>query len=514
MSQPRLSTSSGKPHVPWTWPTAALSGVITSFGFAPIALPVATLGGMALLIIALRAEASRGAGARSAMVVGISFGVGFVAVLVWWMRVVSPGAFVGLALAQAVMAAVSVVAVRSVITLPIWPVWTAGVWTLGEYLRGAYPFGGFPWGRLAHATLGSPLESWVRAIGMATTSTLVFLLAAGVAHLVSRPSPRVTVAVLAGVGAALGVAIALPTGTATPVGTTSVALVQGDVPVLFAQWPDREIFDKHVAATRKLATAIDEGTVPQPDMVLWPENSLDFDPLNDVSAATQLTELVQSLGAPILIGAILDGPTPATATNTGIVWTENGPADRYTKRRLVPFGEYVPFRGVLEGLVPRFGREIPRDMVPGPEQGPIHIAGTSVGDSICWDVAHDSIIRDIVRGGAQMLVVQTSNASFTGTSQPEQQWQISRLRAIETGRSVVVPSTNGISGVIDSSGNVVERAPTQSATFMSAEVELAEGITPGVRWGAKLQFVGILIGLAGLLLAAGRVGKSWIGRIP
>lgn len=494
----------------WVWLAAGIAGVVASLGFAPFAVPIATLLGMSLLITVLRHEVTSGWGIRSALVVALAFGFGFTAVLLWWMRVVSPGAYIALAIAQAVLTAASVLAIRVVIALPGWPVWSAAVWTMSEYLRGAFPFGGFPWGRLAHATLGSPVEAWVRVIGMAATSTLVFLLAAGLAHLVSKPRASEVAAVLVGAGMTVGLGVVLPTGAASPVGSTFVAVVQGDVPVLFASWPSREIFAKHVAATRDLVAAVDAGDVPQPDMVLWPENSLDFDPLNDPPAASQLTDLTRSLNSPILIGAILDGPTAETATNTGIVWTENGPADRYTKRKLVPFGEYVPFRDTLESLVPRFGREIPRDMLPGPEQGPVHIAGVTVGDAICWDVAHDAIVADTVRGGAQMLVVQTSNASFTGTSQPEQQWQISRLRAIETGRSVVVPSTNGISGIIDASGNVVERAPTRVSTFVSAKIELADGITPGVRWGANLQLGIILLGGAGLLLAARKTWRSQI----
>ena len=476
-------------------------------GFAPASAPVATLGGVAMLIALLRRQASDGDRFRTSAAAGLLYGLGFAVPLLWWMRVVSPGAHVALAVAQAVVIAVSIVAVRVVIALPGWPIWATGVWVAAEYLRSSYPFGGFPWGRLAYATLDTPMESYVRMVGMAATSGVVFLAAAGVAYMTSAPGLRRTGSALVGVGCVLGAGVALPVGVAAQSGVTSLAVVQGDVPVLFAPWPQREIFDKHVAATQELVRAIDAGEAPQPRMVLWPENSLDFDPLDDPAASAQLSDLARNLNAPILIGAILDGPSPTTALNAGIVWTSDGPTARYTKRKLVPFGEYVPFRQSLQGLVPRFGREIPRDMIPGPRQGPIDIGGVRVGDTICWDIAHDNVVRDVVRAGAQLLVVQTSNASFTGTAQPEQQWQISRLRAIETGRAVVVPSTNGISGVIDAQGEVIARLPAQEATFASADVELADGITPGVRWGWPLQLGSMLIGTFGLLWAGSRAWK-------
>ena len=101
-----------------------------------------------------------------------------------------------------------------------------------------------------------------------------------------------------------------------------------------------------------------------------------------------------------------------------------------------------------------------------------------------------------------MIVVQTSNASFTGTAQPEQQFKISRLRAIETGRWVLVPSTNGISGIIDAAGRVVVRAPMHEPATLSAAVPLATGPTLGVLIGRWLDYALMLAGLA-------TVGWAW-----
>ena len=98
-------------------------------------------------------------------------------------------------------------------------------------------------------------------------------------------------------------------------------------------------------------------------------------------------------------------------------------------------------------------------------------------------------------------MVQTSNASFTGTSQPEQQWQISRLRAIETGRFVLVPSANGISGIANAKGETIAEAKTQKPTTLSADIELGTGITTGVRWGGRLQKFLVFLAFLGFGLA-------------
>ncbi|CAN5121174.1 apolipoprotein N-acyltransferase [soil metagenome] len=480
---------------------AAGAGVLSSLGFAPVGWGVAIVIGFALLILILRSQQVQAGSMGLTILVGVAFGLGFAGPLVWWMTFVSFGAFVVLATVQVVLIALGVVAVRAVVVLRGWPIWAACVWLGSEYVRGAFPFGGFPWGRLAYAAVDTPLEAYARLIGTPALSAVVFLVAAllaGIAErLVSFPR-RVILAALVLLIVVLGEM--LPTGPEGPVGSKTVALVQGNVPVLFAPWPRGEIFAMHLDETRRLADAIQAGDEPTPDLILWPENSLDFDPYSEPGAADQLQTMAARVGAPILIGAILDGPTQTTAYNAGIVWEAEGPADRYVKRRLVPFGEYLPMRSILENLVGRFAREIPRDMLGGRQPGRILAGGINIGDMICFDVAYDRVVRDTVNAGAQLLVVQTSNASFTGSAQPEQQWQISRLRAIETGRTVVVPSTNGISGVIAPTGKVVARADTQAETHLSARVLLAEGTTPGIEWGSLIQLALVAAGSLGLAL--------------
>nr|WP_256435444.1 apolipoprotein N-acyltransferase [Aeromicrobium sp. CFBP 8757] len=469
-----------------------------SLDFDPVGLPFAMIAGVAGLIwLARRLSHAR---KRTVAVTGLLFGLGFMAPLIWWMNAVSAGAYVALVIAQALFFIPIMLALRAATRLRAWPLWGAGVWVLGEWARGRFPFTGFPWGRLAHTSIDTPFASYARLVAMPGTSAVLFVAAALVLVVVTGPGRRARIGAAAGVVAIVGVGALLPTGIAGADGTRQVALVQGDVPGVFLTWPRGEIFDLHVAETSRLVEKIRAGDVPQPDMVLWPENATDIDPYHDALVRQQIEDLSALLKAPILVGGIFDGPTVETARNSGVVWTADGPGDRYDKLKPVPFGEYVPFRQQAGFVVNRLARDIPRDMLAGDQPGAMTIGDTRIGDTICYDIAYDGVTRRAVDGGAQLMVVQTSNAAFTGTSQPEQQWDISRLRAIETGRWVVVPSTNGISGVVDPTGRSVERAPLHEPATISAEVTLASGRTPALVIGRYLEWLLVATGLGAWLL--------------
>ncbi len=486
---------------------ALLAGVLLALNFDPVDLPYSGIVGVAaLFVIAHRLDPVR---RRDVALLGLAFGLGFMAPLIWWMHAVSYGAYVALVVVQALYFIPILFGLRLASRLRWWPLAMPAVWVLGESIRSMVPFSGFPWGRLAHTTIDTPLDGYVRWLGMPATSFIVCLLAAGLAWLVVRPREQVTAVIGAG-AAVLLVGAVLPVGLAGgdqdgAGASAKIALVQGNIPGSFFTWKAGDIFKLHAAETEKLVQRIEDGEHAAPDLVLWPENATDVDPFRDRSLATQIERLSRALAAPILVGGLFDGPTIDTAYNAGVVWTASGPRDRYVKREPVPYGEYVPFRQVLGPFVPKFDRFIPRDMLPGDQPNVLSGGGVTWGDTICWDIAFDGLVREAVNGGAQVLVVQTSNASFTGTAQPEQQFKISRLRAIETGRWVLVPSTNGISGIIDASGRVVARAPMHSPATLSASVPLASGSTPGVVLGRWLQYA---------LMAGGVLALGWAWRRP
>jgi apolipoprotein N-acyltransferase len=373
-----------------------------------------------------------------------------------------------------------------------------------EALRSRYPLGGFPWGRLAFGVVDSPLAALASLGGAPLVSAAVALVGAALAAAFFalrdrrlRPAGLVVAAALAGCLACL--AIPLPTSGGSSV---TVALVQGNVPR--AGLPEtkqrQQVFVNHLVASHRLAEDIRAGRVPKPQMVIWPENASDLDPFTIPVVYTDMDTAVKDLGVDTLIGTVLDAP-PDHLTNTAIVWSPTtGPGAQYTKQKLVPFGEYIPMRGLLTKFIGRLAL-IPEDFEPGTKPGVLDIGGTRIGDVICFEVAFDSTVRETVRGGGKLLVIQTNNATYGHTGQPEQQLAISRLRAIEHGRAMVIAATSGISGVIRADGTVERQTREFTQETIVATVPLRGAKTLATRLGAWAELalcapVGVLIVMA------------------
>ncbi|MDP1877746.1 MAG: apolipoprotein N-acyltransferase, partial [Actinomycetota bacterium] len=334
--------------------------------------------------------------------------------------------------------------------------------------------------------------------------------AAVVAAIVAFRDGRMRMAVSWLAGAALVAAgsAVLPLDAAgdTVGGPTSarMAVVQGGTPQFGMGALDvrRAVLDNHVAQTLDLAAAVAEGQVAQPEFVLWPENSSDLDPFVDPDVAQAITAAARAVGVPILVGAVISADDPTGVWNVGIVWDpELGPTEMYIKTHPVPFGEYIPFRAFLAQHIARFER-VPRDFLPGDRPGNLDIAGIAVGNVICFEIAYAEVVDAVVDGGARLLTVQTNNATYGGTAQPEQQLAISRLRAIETGRTVAVAATSGISAIIDATGGVSDRMEEGESGWVVAEVPLRGQLTWASRIGHLVEIALCLAALAAILVGA------------
>ena len=476
---------------------AALAGVVLALAFEPVGFAVLVPLGVAGLFLSVR-----GLRARHAWLPGLGFGIGFCFVLLSWMRAVGPDAWLALASAQAVFFAVLGPVLATLSRRRAWPVWLALAWVGMETLRSSWPLGGLPWGRLAFATAGTPWEKALPYVGNAGVSLLLALLAGSLAWLAVSAGRRRLLAggVTAGVLAA-GMVPALAPYSPDLTGELTVAVVQGDVPgdgsnILLDH---RQVTRNHVDATVRLASDVAAGEEPRPDFVLWPENSTAVDPFAAPDINAGIEEASTAIGVPILVGAMVDAG-PESVLNQGIVWDpETGAGDRYTKRHPVAFGEYIPWRSVFRS---NFGKLalIPRDMQSGTRTEPLEVAGTPVADAICFDVAYDDGIHAQLNEGAELLVVQTSNAMFIHTGQIDQQFEITRLRAVETGRYVLVAATNGVSGVVAPDGTVLAEADPRTQQVLVEQVSLSQDLTPAVRIGPWLGRACLVAALLALVL--------------
>ncbi len=273
--------------------------------------------------------------------------------------------------------------------------------------------------------------------------------------------------------------------------TSPIAVVQGNVPEPGLEFNARRraVLDMHAAETGRLADAVRAGTVPAPRLVLWPENSSDIDPYRNRDAAAVIDHAAKEVGVPILVGAVVAAGPPNRVYNMGIVWDPvTGPGATYTKRHPVPFAEYMPWRGFFRIFSSKVDL-IQSEFLPGHEPGNLAIAGVPVGDVICFEVVEDDLVRDVVRGGAQVLVVQTNNATFGYSDETYQQQAMSRVRAVEYGREVLIAATSGVSAVIRPDGSVESSVPLFTAGFMVPEVPLIDATTPGTVLGEPVRWL-------------------------
>ena len=364
-----------------------------------------------------------------------------------------------------------------------------------EAVRASWPWGGFPWGLLAYSQLDGPLVKLSTLGGQAIVSGVVVVCAAALIKLVKHQSFTAVLIVTICILTARSVDIMQSSET------VSLSAIQGNVPRVGNELSVQRaaVLNNHIKTTELLLADVASGKTAAPDLIVWPESGTDIDPLTPGVAADEINRLAKLADIPILIGATTWNGSDVQSTgptNSGILWTQSGPGQIYSKNHLVPFGEYVPLRNILANLITRFD-QIPNDFVPGEGPGVFNIAGKQIGDVICFEVAYANHIYDTVTSGAQVFVVQTNNATYGNTTQPEQQFAITRFRAIETQRAFLVASTSGISGLIQNDGSVSQRTNQFEAAIVTGSAPLINDQTFSTKypyWVVILSALFLLFG--------------------
>ncbi len=388
-----------------------------------------------------------------------------------------------------------------------WPLIVALLWVAEEALRDRAPFGGFPWGRLAFSQGDSPLLDFA-AYGGAPLVTFLVAVAGGLLLMLRWPYLVGAVGVMA-----LGMLVPVQVPTGAPV---TVAIVQGNVPRMGLDFNEQRkaVLDNHVRNTIDLAGQVRRGEAKQPDLVVWPENASDIDPLLNTDARAAIDAAANAINAPILVGAVLRGPGENESRNAGIVWLpSNGPDGMYLKRHPVPFAEYMPMRSLLEPIaraITNQAKLLRTDFVAGTEPGVLTMGPVKIGDVICFEVAYDEVVRDVVTNGAQLIAVQTNNATFN-EAEAAQQLAMVRLRAVEHARDSLMASTVGISGFVTADGQVHDASQFNTPAVMVRELRTGDSTTLATRLGKWPEVALTLGAVAFLVLAAVRRRASSIG---
>lgn len=503
----------GAPHqpsrtrrFPRAWLLRLAAALVSGFGYY-LSFAPRPLWWLAPLAFAGFALVLRGRTFRGAFGYGFAFGfVFFLPLLTWLLDFLGPDfgpwPWLGLSFALALYYGLAGGLITWVSRLPLAPLWGALVFIALETPRAWFPFGGFPWGRVAFSQPEGaflPLASIGGAplVGLAVVLS-GFCLAALAARLwETRKATRP--AVFAAVGTLLPVVAGLalwPTiGTDAQDGERTVATVQGNAPDIgLALQGERTVLRANtIAESERLLDAIRAGKVPKPDLVLWPESATTV-----TGPDPQVDQLVANFGVPALIGAIYELPD-RHLQNSVIAWDPHtGPGARYAKQQLVPFGEYVPARKLAELVTPFLDSETV-DMVPGDGTNQtMAVAGTKVGMFVCYEAAFDFPGRDAVRDGAELLVVPTNNAWYGESEMSVQQLAMSRLRAVEHGRAVVVSAVSGVSAIVAPDGTVTSSTGLFTADSLVGRVPLRTQTTLSDRLGAWTEYGLLALAIAGV----------------
>jgi apolipoprotein N-acyltransferase len=459
-----------------------LAGALMVLGFAPFNVFPAPI--ISLIILFDLWHQSNSA-KRSAML-GFSFGLGLYSVGIYWIYIClhtfggMPWWFAGICTACLCSFMALFPALVGYLSYRIgFLLWSAPVlWGLSDWIRG-WIFTGFPWLTLGYSQVPhSPLVGYMPIVGVYGVSMIAALIASVVAHWLVKKRKAIiwTRNAFAGVVIILVVGLTLKVFEwTTPIGKTfNVALLQGNVNQHIKWSPDmaQNTIDLYLDMVRR----------SQAKLVVLPETALPVIASQlPLEVKAEITKQMRAQFADAIVGMVDFNEATNEYFNSALSYGMS-PTQVYSKRHLVPFGEFIPFKQVF-GWIYRDWLNMPlSDLSRGNNLAPMELADQKVAVNICYeDVFGEEIIRMLP---AATILVNISNDAWYGQSfAADQHMQFSQARAIETGRMVLRSTNTGATAIIDKDGVVVAHAPHDEITILTGQAQGFEGVTPYVRWG-------------------------------
>ena len=427
-------------------------GALVAGALPVLAFPAPNLEFLAWFALVPGLLLMRGApSAREAAVRAWWFGAGFIVAAHYWLlpsigpalvlvAIVLGACWAGVGVSAWALLRPPMTARRSLAALAVVP----SFWLLVEWIRSWQALGG-PWALLGASQWQHPAMLALASVGGVWLVSFALVAAnTGVVILVTAPRAALRALGAAAVAVAAGagpVAFAL-TPPVPPAGYVTVALVQPG-------------FQAHPSVLGTASQQLTARLGPRhPDLIVWGESSIGLDLRFHHALLAQLERLSGTAGAPIMVDQ--DSVTPAGKSKVAVLINSGGIVATYTKTRLVPFGEYIPFRQQL-GWLTKISKAAPSNMIPGdgarvmtatlPGGRPLRL-----GVLICFEAAFPDMSRVDTLHGAQLIVYQTSDSTFQGSWALAQHASLSAVRAAETGRPVVQAALTGVSAAFDAQG--------------------------------------------------------------
>lgn len=364
-------------------------------------------------------------------------------------------------------------------------------WALFEWLQGIV-LTGFAWQQLGYTQIDLPLSGFAPLIGGHGVSLLVAMTAGAIVLMLTDSNWRKRILLLVLAVWLCGFFLKQITWTEATGDEITVALIQGNIPQSI-KWKS----ESRVPTLLKYRQlSLEQNDV---DLIIWPETSMPGfqHQLNDYIA--DLSQAMKKTETDLLAGLFIRDFETSRYYNSLI----NINGGEYHKRHLVPLGEYIPLRFLVD-FFNRFVKIPMSDIDSGIEKQPLlRAAGQPLGVSICFE---DTFARDVRRDlpEATLLVNVSNDAWFDGSFEPVQHHAIARMRALESGRFMLRATNTGISSIIGPQGEEIAVSPQFETSVLKASVQPMKGSTPYVFWGDLLLVLTCLSVLAGFIFKAQR----------
>lgn len=480
----------------------ALSALLMWAAFPPLGLaPLAFIAPVPFFLAVRSVERP-----QWALLLGFGWGAAFFGLLLNWIMVLGFVAWFPLSI---LMGSFTSLYALWVWVFRLWTPWrwfyiATGGWIALEFLRGHFPFGGFPWGDIGYpaASLPGAIGS-IQWIGPSGWSVLAVAVAAGITlaienHKVWKFSVDAVAVVLLVMiaGAFLGPA------PGAQVWRTAIVQAGSPCPQTRCQNEMQRIYERHIELTR----AIPEGTV---DFVVWPENSVggSFEPDTNEEVRTAIIEQARRLDSYILISGTRSVGDDQFINFNAMYSPDGVKIGEYHKRHPVPFGEYVPLRGLFS-FVPQLER-VPRDMISGSQAIVFPTEQGIVGSVISFEGAFARSMRSIAEAGAQVMVVATNESSFGISAASDQFVALVRVNAAAIGMDTALAAITGKSTFISGGGDVGRTTDLLESVVLHSSLRFTiDTPTVWVRFGDWLAVLAVIIAVVAVVVPGERTKDS------